>query len=96
MADCSPSANSSETVSSGVRSLSDDPDSEDEGYDVDAGGLAVGTEEPGGERIVEMEFTRERGWSLYPAPRLSGVWGCRRKPSRCGNGAENVRVKAGG
>jgi hypothetical protein len=61
MADCSPSANSSETVSSGVRSLSDEPDSEDEGYDVDTDGLAVGTEEPGGERMVDIEFSRGRG-----------------------------------
>jgi hypothetical protein len=60
MADCSPSANSSETVSRGVRSLSDEPDSDDEGY-VDTNGLAVGTEEPGGETIVEIEFSRERG-----------------------------------
>jgi hypothetical protein len=61
MADCSPSANSSETVSSGVRSLSDDPESVDDGT-VEMNGLAVGTDDPGGDMTEEMEGSREREW----------------------------------
>ena len=61
MADCNPSASSSETVSSGVRSRSDEPESDDEGT-VETNGLAVGTDEPEGDNTEEMDDSRERVW----------------------------------
>jgi hypothetical protein len=63
MADCNPSANSSETVSSGVRSFWDKPESDEEGR-LGIEGLAVIMADSGGDINEEMDDWRERGWSL--------------------------------